>query len=128
MPLAEVQHVSASGEKRCRVNYGAPIVRLTIPGTTALPRFDLYRISPLKKGDPGYDYVLDLQNHLHLFQNTPVLIAWGMKDVVFDHHFLQKWIEYLPQAEVHRFDDCGHYILEDAQEEIGKLIVDFLAK
>jgi pimeloyl-ACP methyl ester carboxylesterase len=83
---------------------------------------------PLKKGDPGYDYVLDLQNHLHLFQNTPVLIAWGMKDVVFDHHFLQKWIEYLPQAEVHRFDDCGHYILEDAQEEIGKLIVNFLAK
>jgi pimeloyl-ACP methyl ester carboxylesterase len=83
---------------------------------------------PLKKGDPGYDYVLDLQNHLHLFQNTPVLIAWGMKDVVFDRHFLQKWIEYLPQAEVHRFDDCGHYILEDAQEEIGKLIVDFLAK
>jgi pimeloyl-ACP methyl ester carboxylesterase len=83
---------------------------------------------PLKKGDPGYDYVLDLQNHLHLFQNTPVLIAWGMKDVVFDRHFLQKWIEYLPQAEVHRFDDCGHYILEDAQEEIGKLIVNFLAK
>lgn len=82
---------------------------------------------PLKKGDPGFDYIVDLQNHLHLFRNTPVLIAWGLKDRVFDVHFLEKWIEYLPQAQVHRFEDCGHYILEDAQAEIGKLVVDFLA-
>ncbi len=82
---------------------------------------------PLKKGDPGYDYVVDLQDHLHLFQDTPVLIAWGLKDIVFDEHFLNKWIEYLPQADVHRFEDCGHYVLEDAQEEIGELVVDFLA-
>lgn len=82
---------------------------------------------PLKKSDPGYDYVGDLQDHLHLFRNTPVLIAWGLKDNVFDVHFLNKFIEYLPHAQVHRFDDCGHYILEDAQEEIGNLVVDFLA-
>ncbi|MDB4286022.1 alpha/beta fold hydrolase [bacterium] len=82
---------------------------------------------PLKKGDPGFDYVTDLESHLHLFQNTPLLIAWGLKDIVFDKHFLNKWIEYLPHAQVHRFEDCGHYILEDAQEEVGKLIVDFLA-
>lgn len=82
---------------------------------------------PLRKGDPGFDYVTDLQNHLHLFRNNPVLIAWGLKDNVFDEHFFKKWTEYLPHAEVHRFEDCGHYVLEDAQEEIGKLIVDFLA-
>lgn len=82
---------------------------------------------PIKKGDPGFEYVEDLQNHLYLFRNTPVLIAWGLKDEVFDIHFLNKWIEYLPQAQVHRFEDCGHYVLEDAQEEIGTLIHDFLA-
>lgn len=82
---------------------------------------------PLKKGDPGFDYVVDLQNHLHLFLHTPTLIVWGLKDLVFDIHFLEKWIEYLPHAQVHRFEDCGHYILEDAQEEVGKLIIDFLA-
>ena len=82
---------------------------------------------PLKKEDPGYDYVVDLQNHLHFFRNTPVLIAWGMKDIIFDVHFLKKWSEYLPQAQVYRFEDCGHYILEDAQEEVGQLIIDFLA-
>lgn len=83
---------------------------------------------PLEKGDPCFDLVTDVQNHLHLFGNTPVLIAWGMKDKVFDRHFLNKWIEYLPHAQVHRFEDCGHYILEDAREEVGQLVIDFLAK
>lgn len=83
---------------------------------------------PLKKGDPGFDYVTDLQEHLHLFKDTPIMICWGLKDLVFDKHFLNKWIEYMPHAEVHRFEDCGHYVLEDAQEEIGELIVDFLAR
>jgi len=81
---------------------------------------------PLKKGDPGFDYITDIQDHLSLFRNTPVLIAWGLKDKVFDEHFLNKWMEYMPQAKVHRFEDCGHFVLEDAHEEIGQLILDFL--
>jgi len=32
-----------------------------------------------------------------------------------------------PHAEIHRFPDCGHYILEDASEEIIPLISKFLA-
>jgi haloalkane dehalogenase len=83
---------------------------------------------PVKKHDPGFDLVSDVQDHLHLFRNTPVLIAWGMKDKVFDEYFLNKWIYYLPHAQVHRFEDCGHYILEDASKEVGQLILDFLAK
>lgn len=83
---------------------------------------------PRKKKDPGFAQITDLQDNLHLFSDTPVLIAWGMKDNVFDSHFLKKWIDYFPQAQVHRFEDCGHYVLEDAGEEIGQLVVDFLAK
>ena len=83
---------------------------------------------PLNKEDPAFDLVTDVQNSLNLFHNTPVLIAWGMKDQVFDKDFLKKWTEYFPHAQVYRFDDCGHYILEDAREEVGQLIIDFLAK
>lgn len=82
----------------------------------------------LKKGDPGYDMIEDLENNLSLFKNTPVLIAWGLQDVVFDHIILDTWIRYMPQAEVHRFEDCGHYVLEDAQQEIGELVMDFLTR
>jgi haloalkane dehalogenase len=83
---------------------------------------------PLKKNHPAYDLVTEVQNNLHLFSNRPVLIVWGVKDKIFDKDFLDKWISYFPQATVYRFEDCGHYVLEDAQEEIGNLVVDFLAK
>ena len=80
---------------------------------------------PLKPGDPEYKIVTEVQEHLDQFWNTPTLIAWGMKDRVFDKHFLNTWIKYLPTARVFRFEDSGHYILEDQQEAIGKLVLDF---
>ena len=33
-----------------------------------------------------------------------MLIAWGLKDFVFDRHFLDEWTRRFPEAEVHRFD------------------------
>ncbi|MGL5360743.1 MAG: alpha/beta fold hydrolase, partial [Shewanella sp.] len=35
--------------------------------------------------------------------------------------------EYMPHASVHEFADCGHYILEDASEQVIPLIVGFMA-
>ena len=58
----------------------------------------------------------------------PLLICCGMKDVVFDHHFLRSWEEHFPDAEIHRFEDCGHYILEDASDEVVDRIGDFLKR
>ncbi len=83
---------------------------------------------PLKSGDRAYDTVTELQNKLTLFRHTPVLICWGDKDFVFDRHFLNEWIRIIPQAEIHRFPDCGHYVLEDATEEIIPLVNDFFER
>ena len=80
---------------------------------------------PLKPTDSGYDIVSEVQDDLSQFADTPMMIAWGMKDFVFDHHFLAEWEKRLPHATVHRFENCGHYVLEDAQEEIGRLIEAF---
>ena len=57
-----------------------------------------------------------------------MLICWGEKDFVFDQHFLDEWIARFPEAEVHRFADAGHYVLEDAAEEIVPLVQQFLRK
>jgi haloalkane dehalogenase len=83
---------------------------------------------PLAPSDPGYDIVSDTAARLEVFHDRPVLICWGEKDFVFDHHFLAEWQRILPEADVHRFADCGHYILEDASEEIIPLIRRFLAE
>ena len=83
---------------------------------------------PLKSGDRSYDVVTELQDKLNLFRQVPVLICWGGKDFVFDRHFLNEWIRIFPQADIHRFPDCGHYVLEDAQKEITRLVREFLEK
>jgi haloalkane dehalogenase len=81
---------------------------------------------PLRAGEPGYDIVSDTAARLDVFRDRPVLICWGDRDFVFDHHFLAEWQRILPKAEVHRFADCGHYILEDASEDVIPLIREFL--
>jgi haloalkane dehalogenase len=81
---------------------------------------------PLKPGDRGYEIVSDTAARLDVFRDRPVLVCWGDRDFVFDAHFLEKWQQIYPHAEVHRFPDCGHYILEDASEEIIPLIRGFL--
>lgn len=83
---------------------------------------------PLKPADRNYQLVSDIADSLKQFANTPTLICFGLQDFVFDKHFLAKWREYMPHAEVHEFADCGHYILEDAKDEVVALISDFLAK
>lgn len=81
---------------------------------------------PLKPSDAGYDIVAEVENSLPRFANTPTLICWGMKDFVFDRHFLDEWEKRMPHAEVQRFADCGHYILEDASEEVIPLVNQFI--
>ena len=83
---------------------------------------------PLVPADKGYDLITNVENQLGQFNKLPVLICWGDRDFVFDHHFLKQWQAYLPNAEVHRFADCGHYILEDATDEVIPLVEDFLSR
>ncbi len=85
---------------------------------------------PLNPGDPAYDLVSETQRALEegQFQHLPTLICWGMKDFVFDHHFLNRWKTYLPQAEIHEFAESGHYVLEDTSDAIIPLMQQFLKK
>ena len=82
---------------------------------------------PLKPEDPGYDIISNVEAGLGRFANLPMTICWGLKDFVFDHHFLKEWQRHFPNADVHTFDDCGHYILEDAADEVIPIIEQFLS-
>jgi len=81
---------------------------------------------PLSAGDPGYDILTNTAKRLHLLKDKPCLIAWGEKDFVFDAPFLNQWIDYFPKAEIHRFPDCGHYVLEDGGPVLIDTIVNFI--
>ena len=82
---------------------------------------------PLGPHDPAFEIVTATADKLTVFAETPTLIGWGLKDFVFDRHFLDEWTRRFPGAKVHAFEDCGHYILEDAGGELIPLIHAFLA-
>ncbi len=82
---------------------------------------------PLSPGDTSYDLVLWTQDRLGLLQSVPMLVLWGMKDFVFDRHFLAEWQRRFPAAEVHCFPGAGHYVFEDEAEAVSDLVPAFLA-
>jgi len=81
---------------------------------------------PLKPSDPAWPVLQRTSDNLHKLAGLPIMVAWGMRDFVFDHHFLEEWERRFPDADVHRFEDAGHYILEDAKEEVLDLIDRFV--
>jgi len=83
---------------------------------------------PLDENDLAFETAQQIQNSLQMLKEKPMLICWGMKDFVFDGHFLEKWQQLFPLAEVHVFEDAGHYILEDEAASITRLINDFMDK
>lgn len=88
---------------------------------------EFVRDIPVRPSDPAYDVLRDTERRLTMFRDRPVLICWGMRDFVLDADILARWEEIYPHAQVHRFTDAGHYVLEDATEEIGGLVLAFLA-
>lgn len=80
---------------------------------------------PLTPADPAYTTVSETEARLPLLQHKPLMICWGMQDFIFDKHFLAQWRQRFPKAEVHTFPDAGHYLLEDAGEEVANLIKEF---
>ncbi len=81
---------------------------------------------PLAPGDKAWPLVAEAGRRLPEFANRPAFIGWGLKDFVFDHHFLAGFRSALPQAQVHAYEDAGHYVLEDKARELVPMIRRFL--
>lgn len=60
-------------------------------------------------------------------RSKPALAIWGEADRTLQAaHFLPLFTELFPTAPVHRLAGVGHYCLEDAPDEIGRLIANFI--
>lgn len=81
---------------------------------------------PLREGERGYNLVAATAAQLPAFASKPTLVGWGLRDFVFDEPFYREWQRQLPEAELHPYADCGHYILEDAGEPLHQAIERFL--
>ena len=82
---------------------------------------------PLAKGHPTWNLGEVIFKRLQTIENKPMLICWGGKDFCFTDYFLTNWKERFPTAEVHRYQDAGHYVLEDAFDQIYPTVKKFLS-
>ena len=53
------------------------------------------------------------------FADKPALIVWGHRDIAFRKKELDRWKSELSDVEVHEFEDCGHYLAEEAPEKLA---------
>jgi cis-3-alkyl-4-acyloxetan-2-one decarboxylase len=83
---------------------------------------------PLNAGHPSYQTLVEIEEGLAKFRQHPVCLIWGMRDWCFSPWFLERFCDFFPGAEVHRLDDAGHYLVEDAHEQIGPLMERFFEK
>jgi haloalkane dehalogenase len=81
---------------------------------------------PLAPGDRAWPLVEASGRRLHEYADRPAFIGWGLRDFVFDRHFLEGFTGALPNAQVHAFEDAGHYVLEDKRAVLVPAIRAFL--
>ncbi|MHC4398826.1 MAG: alpha/beta fold hydrolase [Planctomycetota bacterium] len=81
---------------------------------------------PLRGRHPSRQTLAEIEAGLSQFRRHPVSLIWGMRDWCFTPHFLDRFLEVFPDAEVHRLDDAGHYLVEDAHERIVPIVEAFL--
>jgi haloalkane dehalogenase len=81
---------------------------------------------PLGPQDAAWSLLAAAADRLPSYADRPAFIAWGLRDFVFDKHFLDGFVRALPQAEVRAYEDAHHYVLEDKHEELVPAMRAFL--
>ena len=82
---------------------------------------------PLKPAHPSYSTLVEVEQGLAQFAESPVLLVWGEKDWCFTPAFRREFEQRLPRAESFPIDDAGHYVVEDAHERMIPRVEQFLA-
>jgi haloalkane dehalogenase len=59
---------------------------------------------------------------------TPALLVWGMKDPAFGPAYLARWREALPGATVAELPDAGHFVPEEAADDLASHVTAFLRR
>ncbi|KAL3491663.1 soluble epoxide hydrolase [Aspergillus germanicus] len=110
-------------------------------GTTGLVAPESYSLDYALLQRPGnaeiqLDLFWDYQNNLTLYprfhdyfrsSQVPLLAVWGKHDQIFIPAGAEAFRKDLPKAEVHLLN-AGHFAVETETQEIGGLILDFLAR
>ena len=74
------------------------------------------------------DWIRSIWDDRQTFTGKPALLFWGAKDIAFRKKELQRWQSELADATVNEFDDCGHFLAEEAPVRILPVLRAFLSR
>lgn len=83
---------------------------------------------PLESGHPSYAELERIEHGLERLALKPATLIWGERDWCFTTEFRDRYRELLPRAESVGLPDAGHWVLEDAPEEVLDAIQSFLER
>ena len=72
------------------------------------------------------DWLRSIWSERTAFTDKPALILWGFEDIAFRRKELERWKSELSDFALHEFEDCGHFLAEEAPERILPLLRSFL--
>ena len=90
--------------------------------------YQFVRDIPTHRQDPTWRQLERIESALDRLAHLPQLLIWGMRDWCFNPTCLEKFIDHWPDARVARLEDVGHWVAEDAPEEVESLVRQFLFK
>jgi cis-3-alkyl-4-acyloxetan-2-one decarboxylase len=80
---------------------------------------------PFTPRHPTWQVLEQIERGLASLAHLPITLIWGMRDWCFRPECLKRFVQHWPKAEVHRLEDCGHYVVEDAHERIVSIMRTF---
>ncbi|TDJ77162.1 MAG: alpha/beta fold hydrolase [Planctomycetota bacterium] len=83
---------------------------------------------PMSPKHRSFRTLQEIGASLARFVDTPTCIVWGEKDWCFTPAFRSMWQARFPDAEVHPLETAGHYVMEDAPEDVTRHMQQFFAK
>jgi haloalkane dehalogenase len=82
---------------------------------------------PASPRHPTWQTLEMIEAGLARLANRPVLLIWGMRDWCFRPSCLERFRQHFPDARLLRLPDAGHWVVEEAPEEVAACLRDFLS-
>ena len=70
----------------------------------------------------GKDWFQHLWDNVQFLREKEAVMIWGLKDPAFSRHFLEEWQNILPDAEVLKLANAGHFPQECEPEQVSGAI------
>jgi haloalkane dehalogenase len=83
---------------------------------------------PASPRHPTWHALHAIESQLPELANVPSLLVWGARDWCFTTACLDRFVQDWPHAQVHRLEDVGHWVLEDAPDESAQLVENYLRR